>query len=118
MKKFKDHWSLRTGRFSSSEMSIWWGAEEIREVRIVFSLLGGLVWIALMAYFGWSFFPAVCMGGLLDFAANGLLSLISSYKEKQYRLWQEARANLAITFNRLALNKTRKSHARKDRFED
>jgi hypothetical protein len=118
MKKFEDHWRLRRGKFGSPEVSIWWGAEEIREVRFAIMLLANLIWILLVTFFGWSFFSAICVGALVDFATNGLLSLISSYKERQFRLWQEARSKLAVTLNRLELNKTRKFYTRKDRFED
>jgi hypothetical protein len=118
MKNFKDHWRLRRGKFSSPDISIWWGAEEIKEVRLAIILLANLIWILLITFFGWSFFSAVCVGALVDFAANGLLSLVSSYKERQYRLMQDARDNFIKTLNRLALNKTRKSHGSKTRFED
>ena len=120
MKSLKEHLALKNSRFNQGymRMSVWWGIEEIRELRYTIGLLAALLDVALMFFFGYSFFRATIVSLVFDLACNGIVSLISSYKERQYRLWQDARDRLAKTLNRMKLNKTRKYYARETGFKD
>jgi hypothetical protein len=113
MKSFKEHMSLRQSRFADKRMSLWWGIEEIKEIRIVMGLLCSLALVLGMLFFNISFGKAFILSLLLDGVVNLTLSFISSYKEKQYRILQEAESNFIKTLNRFALNQTRKSYGSK-----
>ena len=120
MKSLKEHLKMRNSRFNTGSypMSKWWGIEEVRELKYAAVLLACLLDVCLYFFFGWSFWNALILSAAFEIVTCGIISLISTLSERKYRLWQEARGGLVYTLNRLALNKTRKSHARKDRFEN
>jgi len=117
-RKLSEHWRQRvTGRFAG-DISFWWGIEEIKEVRYTVGLLAALLDITLMMFFGYSFFRATVISILFDVGCNLTVSIISMISQRRYRIRQNAMNGIQQTLNRLALNKTRKSHASKTGFEN
>jgi hypothetical protein len=118
MRTFREFRQLKGGRFANKTAPIWWGVEEIKEVRYTIGLLAALIDVTLILFFGYSIFKATVISFLFDLICYVILSAVSTYAERQYRLKQDAKDGILYTLNRLSLNKTRKYYARKTGFEN